>query len=321
MVNSDATLPPYEGPITGNPDTGEQFHVTIPFLGAAGTAANVSALLAADGGTTTLTAKSVPNTGYQKVASFSSAGPSNPDSAAKPEVIAPGVSVASAGNGTGNGFVIESGTSMATPMTAGTAALVKQAHPDWTGTQIKAAIENTADPSLNIDYTVRKAGAGAVQADSAVKTTVLATTADGFDSLVFGYVPGTGDYSATKTFSLRNTGGSSVTYSLAAQADAAIVFAGVTSGQADSVGLRGGTVSVSPSSVTVGAGGTQDVSVTLSYSAAAFAALPTMNTLALGNVVSSAGVVVATPTAGSSQNLRVPFMVVPRGLSGLGTTA
>jgi subtilisin family serine protease len=301
MVNSDGTLPPYEGPITGNPDTGEQYDVTIPFLGAAGTAANVSALLAADGGTTTLTAKSVPNTGYQKVASFSSAGPSNPDSAAKPEVIAPGVSVASAGNGTGNGFVVESGTSMATPMTAGTAALVKQAHPDWTGTQIKAAIENTADPSLNIGYTVRKAGAGAVQADDAVTTTVLATTGDGLDSLAFGYVPGTGDYSATKSFTLRNTGTSAVTYSLAAQAD--------------SVGLRGGNVSVSPTTVTVAAGGTQDVSVTLSYSAAAFAALPTMNTLALGNVVSSAGAVVATPTAGSSQSLRVPFMVVPRGLS------
>jgi subtilisin family serine protease len=301
MVNSDGTLPPYEGPITGNPDTGEQYDVTIPFLGAAGTAANVSALLAADGGTTTLTAKSVPNTGYQKVASFSSAGPSNPDSAAKPEVIAPGVSVASAGNGTGNGFVIESGTSMATPMTAGTAALVKEAHPDWTGTQIKAAIENTADPSLNIGYTVRKAGAGAVQADDATTTTVLATTPDGLDSLAFGYVPGTGDYSATKSFTLRNTGTSAVTYSLAAQAD--------------SVGLRGGNVSVSPTTVTVAAGGTQDVSVTLSYSAAAFAALPTMNTLALGNVVSSAGAVVATPTAGSSQSLRVPFMVVPRGLS------
>jgi hypothetical protein len=130
---------------------------------------------------------------------------------------------------------------------------------------------------------------------------VLATTPDGLDSLAFGYVPGTGDYSATKSFTLRNTGTSAVTYSLAAQAD--------------SVGLRGGNVSVSPTTVTVAAGGTQDVSVTLSYSAAAFAALPTMNTLALGNVVSSAGAVVATPTAGSSQSLRVPFMVVPRGLS------
>ena len=306
MVNSDGTLPPYEGPITGNPDTGEQYDVTIPFLGAAGTSDNVAALLAADGGTTTLTPKSVPNTGYEHVASFSSAGPSNPDSAAKPEVIAPGVSVASAGNGTGNGFVIESGTSMATPMTAGTAALVKQAHPDWTGTQIKAAIENTADPSLNIGYTVRKAGAGAVQADDAVTTTVLATTTDGFDSLVFGYVPGTGAYSATKSFTLTNTGGSSVSYALAVQPD--------------SGGLGGGNVSVSPGSVTVAAGATQDVSVTLTYSAAAFAALPSMSSTGPGQVVSFAGAVVASPSGGG-QNLRVPFMVVPRGLSGMNTSA
>jgi subtilisin family serine protease len=304
MVNSDGTLPPFEGPITSNPDTGEPYNVTIPFLGAAGTAANTAALLAADGGTTTLSSISIPNTGYEHVASFSSAGPANPDSSAKPEVIAPGVSVASAGVGTGNGFLVESGTSMATPMTAGIAALVKQAHPSWTGTQIKAAIENTADPSLNIGYNVRRAGAGAVQADNAVATTVLATTDDGLDSLAFGYVPGTGSWTSTKSFTLTNTGANAVTYALAASPD--------------SGGLGGGGISVSPSSVTVPAGGTQTVSVTLSYSAAAFAALPSMSSTGPGQVVSFAGVVTATPNGGG-QGLRVPFMVVPRGLSNLAT--
>ena len=38
---------------------------------------------------------------------------------------------------------------MATPMTAGIAAFVKQAHPGWDGKQIRAAIMNTADASLN----------------------------------------------------------------------------------------------------------------------------------------------------------------------------
>ena len=33
MVNNADSLPPFEGPITGNPDTGEQYNVTIPFLG------------------------------------------------------------------------------------------------------------------------------------------------------------------------------------------------------------------------------------------------------------------------------------------------
>ena len=40
MVNNAAALPPYEGPITSNPDDGKPFSVTIPFLGVAGPATN-----------------------------------------------------------------------------------------------------------------------------------------------------------------------------------------------------------------------------------------------------------------------------------------
>jgi len=329
MVNSTPDLPPYEGPITSNPDTGVAYNVTIPFLGAAGTAANTAALIAADGGTTTLSSITIPNTGYQNVASFSSGGPSNPDSAAKPEVIAPGVSVASAGIGTGNGFLTESGTSMATPMTAGVAALVQEAHPDWNGAQIKAAIENTADPTLNLDYNVRQSGAGVVQADDATTSSTLATTADGYDSLVFGYVPGTGAYTATKTFTLTNTDRRDVSYALSVDPD--------------SGGLGGGAISVSPSSVTVRGNRSQTVSVTLTYSAAALAALPSMGSTGPGEVVSFGGAIDATPAAaprrdrwghgpgfdgplgpragngGQAQTLRVPFMVVPRGLSNITT--
>ena len=36
MINNAAGLPPFEGPITVNPDTGEQYTVTIPFLGVDG---------------------------------------------------------------------------------------------------------------------------------------------------------------------------------------------------------------------------------------------------------------------------------------------
>ena len=306
MLNNSAGLPPYEGPITSNPDTGAPANVTIPFLGAAGTAANKAALLAADGTTATLSSFDIPNSSYTDVASFSSAGPSSPDSAAKPEVIAPGVSVASAGVGTGNGFLVESGTSMATPMTAGIAALVKDAHPLWTNTQIKAAIENTADPTLNGDYNVRRGGE------------------DGFDSLVFGYVPATGAYSATKSFTLQNTGLLPVTYSLSVDPD--------------EFGLLGGSVSVSPSSVTVGPFGSRTVSVTLSYSADAVKALPGADVSGgtSGQVVTAAGAIVATPSAGSTvahghgwlwgllhhfaknteaKTLRVPILDVPRGVS------
>jgi hypothetical protein len=304
MVNNSTSIPPFEGPITSNPDTGEHYTVTIPFLGAAGTDANKAALLAADGGTTTLSSISITNTGYKAIASFSSGGPRNPDSAPKPDVAAPGVSVASAGIGTGNGFAVISGTSMACPMTSGIAALVKQAHPAWDGARIKAAIMNTADPSLNTGYQVRRAGSGVVQAQKAVNSTVLATTADGLDSIAFGHVPGSGDYSASKAITLTNTGSTDATYSLSVSTEG---------------NQRGAVVGVSPDSVTVPAGGTATVNATLSITSAAFTALPSNSSgvIGPGGVLTVRGAIVATPTAGdaSAQALRVPYIIAPRGLS------
>src|SRR5437868_746765 len=195
MINNASGYPPFEGDITSNPDTGEIVpKVTIPFFGINGTVTGTDGahLIAADGGSVTLTNNTITNTGYKTTTSFSSGGPRNPDSAPKPDVIAPGLSVSSAGIGTGTGPLVESGTSMACPMTAGIAALVKQVHPTWSGLQIKAAIMNTADPSLNTGYNVRRSGAGVVQAQKAVNSSVLATTADQLDSIAFGYVPGSG---------------------------------------------------------------------------------------------------------------------------------
>ena len=62
MVNNVDSLPPFEGPITENPDTGEQFKVTIPFLGVP--SGGGPTLLAADGGTATLNNITLPNPGY-----------------------------------------------------------------------------------------------------------------------------------------------------------------------------------------------------------------------------------------------------------------
>ena len=55
MVNNATTLPPFEGKITGNPDTGEVYEVTIPFLGVRGlptTATSDGGKLRASDGTT-----------------------------------------------------------------------------------------------------------------------------------------------------------------------------------------------------------------------------------------------------------------------------
>jgi subtilisin family serine protease len=308
MINTSAGYPPFEGDITSNPDTGQSVpKVTIPFFGISGTVTGTDGknLIAADGGTVTLTNDTIANPGYLTTTSFSSGGPRNPDSAPKPDVIAPGLSVISAGMGTGNGPLVDSGTSMACPMTAGIAALVKQVHPGWSGLQIKAAIMNTADSSLNVGYNVRLAGAGVVQAQKAVNSSVLATTNDQLDSIAFGYVPGSGAYTDQKSVTLTNYGAAAAKYDLSVVANG---------------NQRGAVVNVSPSTVTVAAGSTQTVQVSLSISSAAFAALPSVDTgvIGPGGVLTVRGNIVATPDASDSaddQTLTVPYLVVPRGLS------
>jgi subtilisin family serine protease len=115
-----------------------------------------------------------------KLASFSSRGPRLGDSAVKPEITAPGVNITAArAAGTSMGTPVDdyytssSGTSMATPHVAGAAALVAQAHPDWTGQQIKQALASTA--KTNTVNSVFEQGDGRVDAVRAVRQGVFAT--------------------------------------------------------------------------------------------------------------------------------------------------
>ena len=100
--------------------------------------------------------------GYQvgnirdRLASFTSRGPSI-RRMIDPDLVAPGVNIFSAGYGSGSGeaehtgFGQASGTSMAAPHVTGSAAVLKQLHPDWTPAQIKSALMNTANINL-ADY-------------------------------------------------------------------------------------------------------------------------------------------------------------------------
>lgn len=78
-----------------------------------------------------------------RVAYFSSRGPTPVDGLTKPDVIAPGVAITAADNDS-SGYKTLSGTSMATPMTAGVAALLIQAHPNASPDEIKEALMSTA---------------------------------------------------------------------------------------------------------------------------------------------------------------------------------
>jgi serine protease AprX len=77
------------------------------------------------------------------LAAFSSRGPTANDRI-KPDVVSPGVGISAAKAGTTAGYVSYSGTSMATPFVAGTAALILAKQPGWTPAQVRSAIEGTA---------------------------------------------------------------------------------------------------------------------------------------------------------------------------------
>ena len=145
-----------------------------------------------------------PFTPADQIAIFSSRGPRGYDSALKPEVAAPGVAIFAAQMGTGTGGTSMSGTSMSAPHVAGVAALLRQAHPDWTPAEIKAAIMNTAVPLADATGLPR-AGAGRVDAYAAAQTTAVAMGDPDLISLSWGSVISNEDtVTLTGTVTVRN---------------------------------------------------------------------------------------------------------------------
>lgn len=81
---------------------------------------------------------------------FSSRGPTY-DGRFKPDVVAMGSNVISVQPATINGYRGTSGTSLSSPLIAGVAALVLQAHPYLTPFQVREALRETADRAQNPD--------------------------------------------------------------------------------------------------------------------------------------------------------------------------
>lgn len=108
------------------------------------------------------------------IASFSSRGPTA-DGRIKPEVDARGVSVACAGTSSPTSVTLKSGTSLSTPLVAGVAALVIQAHPDWTPKMVREALMMTASQSAHPDNTY---GWGIIDAVAAINYSPAWLTGD-----------------------------------------------------------------------------------------------------------------------------------------------
>ncbi|RBM04863.1 S8 family serine peptidase [Streptomyces sp. PT12] len=114
------------------------------------------------------------------LADFSSRGPRPRDGAVKPDVTAPGVGIVAArASGTSMGAPVDSlytgadGTSMATPHVAGAAALLAQAHPEWSAERLKDALISTSETIA--DTRVTEQGGGRIDVGAAVNARVTAT--------------------------------------------------------------------------------------------------------------------------------------------------
>jgi len=97
------------------------------------------------------------------MASFSARGPGPVADILKPDVTAPGVNIIAGftpepANATpGENFAYLSGTSMSTPHIAGVAALLRQAHPDWSPSAIRSALITSARQDLQLPDSIAAA--------------------------------------------------------------------------------------------------------------------------------------------------------------------
>ncbi|MFI5692760.1 S8 family serine peptidase [Kribbella sp. NPDC051586] len=189
-----------------------------------------------------------------KLAGFSSRGP-RLDGAVKPDLTAPGVGIVAArakdgqiGTPVNDYYTQLSGTSMATPHVAGAAAILAQEHPDWTATRLKAQLAATAK-QLDGQSTFEQ-GNGRVDVANAISAPAVPAT----NTLSFGTAsfPHDDDQPVTKNLTYRNDGKTPVELSLAA-----------TLQDPNGNPAPAGAVQLGADSLTVPAGGTAQVPVTL----------------------------------------------------------
>ena len=114
------------------------------------------------------------------IVSTSSRGPSVSKMTIKPEIGAPGASVAAV-VGTGAGAAAFGGTSGATPMVAGASAIMKQVHPTRSPMIIKALLMNSAETNIRTNPAagpdlapITRIGAGELRVDRALALEAVA---------------------------------------------------------------------------------------------------------------------------------------------------
>jgi len=214
-----------------------------------------------------------PALGLNQLASYSSFGPT-PDGQIKPDLVAiGGMDFYATGGPSGmytstqnydpapdifgeslfssSRYMAADGTSFSTPLTAGVAALILQAHPNLTPAQVKSAIVNSASQGITTDdfgdpVDVEWMGAGQLDANAAITANVSISPA----SASFGYATAGGSLPAAQKLTVTNFGTSSVTLAVS-----------VAPNTASSGGKA--TVTASPTSIPLAAGASATLTVSV----------------------------------------------------------
>jgi subtilisin family serine protease len=186
--------------------------------------------------------------GSDVLAFFSSEGPTRNGHRLKPDVLAPGIGIlgARAGARLSDLYLPMTGTSQATPIVAGAAALLIQEHPDWTGQRVKSQLVATAHV-LPVAGAWEQGG-GRLDLEQATREELTPDLA----SLGFGMLRHPDEAHKTRKVALRNDGSRPVTLTIADQerSDRGAV-------------APAGALVASPATITVPAGGTATTTVTL----------------------------------------------------------
>jgi subtilisin family serine protease len=239
--------------------------------------------------TWTASEASFPNATGNLISSFSSYGLA-PDLTFKPDIGAPGGFIRSTYPLELGGYASLSGTSMASPHTAGAVALLLQARPNTPSNGVLTILQNSADPKLwwgnpGLGFldNVHRQGAGMLDIPGAI----LSTTKVEPSKLALGESEGG---PATRALTITNNGSQAVTYALShvpALSTGANTFTpSFTTGFA--------TVAFSTPMVTVPAGANVSVGVTITANGA------------LADRSMYGGYVVLTPEGGGAV-YRVPY--------------
>ncbi len=179
-----------------------------------------------------------------------------------------------------SGYAAADGTSLAAPLIAGAAAMVKQAHPGWTAAQIRSALVNNSAQDVKTDdfldpIDAEWIGAGRLDAGGAVAATVTVEPS----SLSFGAWKTGGSLPAAIPLTIVNHGSSAVSLTPAA---------------APATAVSGISVSLSPAgALLLPAGGSAVLNVSLTGS------IPSAGEYS-GNVT----------LQGSGVSLHIPYMFI-----------